>query len=332
MFGVALTGPPLLAEASEFRAPPWLAGGHSQTIYSSLLAPTPRVVYRRERWDTPDGDFIDLDWIDGPADAPLVAVFHGLEGSSRSHYALHTMRALAARGWRGVVPHFRGCSGEPNRAPRAYHSGDFEEIDWIARRLRARAGAAPLFLAGFSLGGNALLKWCGETGRLAASVARAAAAVSAPLDLHAAGDALERGFNRVYTHNFLRTLKPNMLAKLERFPGLFDAAALRRARTMREFDDIVTAPLHGFRDTDDYWKRSSSKPVLGAIAVPSLIVNACNDPFLPAAALPTTAQVSAHTRLLLPRSGGHVGFVDGAFPGDFCWLTGVLLSFFEETL
>ena len=315
-----------------YRAPRWLPGGHLQTLHAALLIPRPEVAYRRERWSTPDGDFIDLDWSEGDGAAqsrPLVVMFHGLEGSSRSHYALALMAALRARGLRGVVVHFRGCSGEPNRLSRAYHSGDAQEIDWILRRLRSGNAGDPLYAVGVSLGGNALLKWLGESGEAAVGVIDAAAAVSAPLDLMAAGDALGTGFSLVYARNFLRTLKAKSLAKLDRFPGLFNADAVRAAGTLREFDDLVTAPLHGFRDTDDYWTRASSKPGLTSIRVRALVINAKNDPFLPAAALPRPEEVSSAVTLEQPDEGGHVGFVGGAFPGDLNWLPTRVLEFFH---
>jgi len=316
-----------------YRAPSWLPGGHAQTIYAALLLPRARVAYRRVRWDTPDGDIIDLDFVEDPSlgmNAPLVVLFHGLEGSSHSHYALALMAALRGRGMRGVVVHFRGCSGEPNRLPRAYHSGDAREIDWILRRLRAQNGAAPLFAAGVSLGGNALLKWLGESGDSAFPVINAAAAISAPLDLMAAGDALGQGFSLVYARNFLKSLKAKSLAKLERFPGLYDAAALRESRTLREFDNLVTAPLHGYKDTDDYWTRASSKPGLKNVRVPTLVINAKNDPFLPFPALPGAADVSTAVTLEQPEEGGHVGFVSGTFPGNLDWLPQRVLVFFER--
>ena len=311
-------------------APWWLPGGHAQTIWPALFARRPHVDYRRERWDTPDGDFVDVDWLAAPAhaDAPLVALFHGLEGSSRSHYALALMDAVRALGWRGVVIHFRGCSGEPNRLPRAYHSGDSTEIAWIVQRLGALA--AELHVAGVSLGGNALMRWLGETGRDATNRLASAAAISAPLDLMAAGDALGHGFNLVYTRQFLRTLRTKSLAKLARHPALYDAAAVARSRTLREFDDLVTAPLHGYRDTDDYWTRASSKPVLRHVAVPTLVLNARNDPFMPASALPTPQEVSPHVTLELPDEGGHVGFLNGPFPGRLDWLPQRLLHHFRH--
>ena len=321
----------ITAAISKYHAPLWLPGGHLQTIYASVAAPRPRDAYRRERWETPDGDFIDLDWVkttSAPQDQPLVVLFHGLEGNSGSHYAQSIMAATHAAGWRGVVVHFRGCSGEPNRLERAYHSGDSAEIDWILRRLRSMAGGTPLYACGVSLGGNALLKWLGEQNTAALAIIDAAAAVSAPLDLMAAGNALDRGFNLIYTHNFLRTLKQKALAKLARFPGLFDHERLLAANTLRAFDNLVTAPLHGFRDTDDYWTRASSKPWLPRIAVPTLVINARNDPFLPASALPQAHEVSAALQLEFPAAGGHVGFVGGAMPGNLEWLPQRVLAHF----
>ncbi len=290
----------------------------------------PRLGYRRERWDAPDGDFIDLDWIDGPSDAPLVVLFHGLEGCSRSHYAAALMHAVSTCRWRGVVPHFRGCSGELNRLPRAYHSGDSAEIDWILRRL-GRALTAPLYAAGVSLGGNALLKWLGERGGEACQVVAAAAAVSAPLDLMAAGAALDHGFNLVYVRHFLATLKRKSQAKLDRFPGLFDGARMAAARTLREFDNVVTAPLHGFRDTDDYWTRASAKPLLRRVAVPTLLVNARNDPFLPEQSLPAAEELAPCVTPEFPAHGGHVGFAGGRFPGRLGWLPQRMLDYFAGT-
>ena len=347
----------------------WLPGGHAQTIVPALAGRRhPPVRYVRERWPsldargTPDGDFIDVDflpWIDG---APLVVMFHGLEGGSQSHYARALMRALAAHRWNGCVPHFRGCSGEPNLLPRAYHSGDSMEIDWIIRRLAARLAGLPapdtgapavadsdpraqagpaatphpahpprLYAAGVSLGGNALAKWAGEQGIAAKSLVGAIASVSAPLDLSAAGHALGRGLNMIYTRMFLASLKQKGAAKLLQHPGLFDGAALRRARDLYDFDNLVTAPLHGFRDTEDYWARASAKPWLRHIAVPALILNARNDPFLPAAALPGAADVSPLVTLEQPAHGGHTGFARGHLPpGNIGWLPSRLLEFFPQ--
>lgn len=323
-----------------YRAPAWLPGGNLQTLYPALIARRPRVTYRRERWDTPDGDFIDLDWaedqdsglrieaqglrIEDPA-RPLLVLFHGLEGSSNSHYARGLMHAAAQHGWRGVVVHFRGCSGELNRLPRAYHSGDSAEIHWILQRLRAQHGNGPLLVVGVSLGGNALLKWLGEQRGNAQNIVHRAAAISAPVDLHAAGRALEQGFNMVYTNNFLATMKRKSSAKLHLHPGLIDAEKLRATRTLREFDDLVTAPLHGYAGVDDYYTRASSKPQLAHITVPTLLLNARNDPFLPGDALPGADMLSAAVTAAFPDEGGHVGFPDQG--GALSWLPQTVLEF-----
>ena len=328
-------------ETAAYRAPRWLPGGHAQTVHAARWVPCPQVAYRRDRWETPDFDFIDLDWLisaDNQPEAlpleqrdetPLVVLFHGLEGDSSSQYAVGLMHAVAACGWRGVVVHFRGCGGELNRLPRAYHSGDSAEIDWILRRFRTtRVG--PIYVAGVSLGGNALLKWLGEQGDEARAVVTRAASVCAPVDLAAAGVALARGFCKVYTQRFLATLKPKTLAKMKRYPALCDRQRMLAARTLYEFDDVVTAPLHGFNGVDDYYARARSKPFLQTIVVPTLVLNARNDPFLPERFLPTAEEVSAQVTLELPATGGHVGFVSGRFPGNIEWLPQRLLQFFAE--
>lgn len=311
-----------------YRAPWWLPGGHLQTIYPYFALRRRPPAYRRERWDTPDGDFIDVDWLDGPPEAPLLVLFHGLEGSSRSHYASAIMHGVARRGWRGAVAHFRGCSGEPNRLPRAYHSGDAAEIDWILRRLRELTPGVPPFAAGVSLGGNALLKWLARERDGARAMVSAAAAISAPVDLALAGDRLGRGLNRLYGRHFLSTLRSKSLEKLARFPGIYDGDAVRRAATLRVFDNLVTAPLHGFRDTDDYWHRASSKPDLAQITAPTLLLHAGNDPFLPGHHVPAPAQLPSNLEVVIPREGGHAGFVSGRFPGHLDWLPQRLIEYF----
>ncbi|MFT4243803.1 MAG: alpha/beta fold hydrolase [Acidovorax sp.] len=310
-------------------APRWLPGGHLQTIWPALwsrrVLSGPRPAYRRERWDTPDGDFVDVDFLqdggdsDDAAARPLLVVFHGLEGSSRSHYCEAFAGLARERGWACAIPHFRGCSGEINRAPRAYHSGDHAEIGWMLQRLRAAHGphAGPLMAVGVSLGGNALLRWAAEVGEDAARSADAVAAVCAPIDLAAGGRAIGRGFNRlVYTRMFMHTLVPKALDKLAQHPGLFDRQALLAARDLYDFDNAFTAPVHGFRNTEDYWQRASAKPLLHRIRVPALVVNARNDPFVPAASLPGQHDVGGgFVTLWQPRHGGHVGFARGRPPG-----------------
>ena len=312
-----------------YRAPLWLPNSHVQTIVPALFARLPVVAYRRERWDTPDGDFIELDWLVGDprapknqvpsTDTPLFVLFHGLEGSSGSHYARTLMAAARKLGWHGVVPHFRSCSGPLNLLPRFYHLADSAEVDWVLRRLR-ETHRGPIVAAGVSLGGNVLLRWLGER-REDASFLSAAAAISAPLDVHAGGRALSQGFGKIYTRNFLKTLKVKALQKLEQYPGLFDANAVLASRTMYEFDSVVTAPLHGFRDADDYWTRATTRPLLPEITVPTLVLNARNDPFLPGAVLPARHEVSGAVELDQPQHGGHVGFMTGPFPGRSDWLS-----------
>ncbi|MEN9780699.1 MAG: hypothetical protein RL014_1847 [Pseudomonadota bacterium] len=302
-------------------APWWLPGGNLQTIWPALGArrfDSAAPAYRRERWDTPDGDFVDVDFLEGTpgrSDAPMLVLFHGLEGSSRSHYAEAFAAVARGRGWHCAVPHFRGCSGEINRAPRAYHSGDFEEIGWVLGRLRARH-AGPLRVVGISLGGNALLRWAQESGELASRTAQAVAAVCSPIDLAAGGQAIGQGFNRlVYTRMFLNTMKPKALRKLAQFPGLFDRERLLAARDLYEFDNVFTAPLHGFASTEDYWARASSRPHLARIRLPALVLHALNDPFVPAWSLPAAHEATQHVTLWQPRHGGHVGFAQGRWPG-----------------
>ena len=314
-----------------FRAPWWLPGGHLQTIYASMFVPKPRVVYRRERWELADGDFLDLDWVDGAPDKPLLVLFHGLEGSSQGHYALALMDALRKKGWSGVAVNFRGCSGTPNRLPRAYHSGDSAEIKMVLNFLKARGGEQTLYAAGISLGANALLKWLGESGLEAQQLLAGAAAISAPVDLARAGARLDQGFNRhSYTRHFLRTLRRKTRYKITAHHLPIAEHDLRRAKTLYAFDDLYTAPMHGYRNAEDYWQRASSKPWLNSIAVPTLIVHAHNDPFLPASTYLEDAQISTSITLDLPKQGGHVGFVSGPFPGKLNWLPNRVLNFFTQ--
>ena len=306
------------------RAPWWLPGGHLQTILPSLFArattgEAPR--FKRERWTTPDQDFIDVDFLVDPPGAgaeaatrPLLVLFHGLEGSSKSGYAKAFACLARDNGWSYAVPHFRGCSGELNLAPRAYHSGDYEEVDWILQRMSERRGG-PVMAVGISLGGNMLLRWAEEAGESAAKTARAVAAVCSPIDMAAGGHAISQGFClHTYTRMFLGTMKPKALAKLRQHPGLFDERRMRAARTLYEFDNVFTAPLHGFRDTEDYWTKASAKPKLSDIRIPALVLNALNDPFVPGESLPRQHEVGEHVTLWQPKHGGHVGFADGPLP------------------
>ena len=322
-------------------APVWLPGGQAQTVWPALFSRShdtaEPIVYRRERHTTPDADFVDIDWLDAPAGqgAGLLVLFHGLEGSSRSHYALAFADWARRHGWRFAVPHFRGCSGELNLAPRAYHSGDYAEIGWMLDRIRASqgGGVGPVVAVGVSLGGNALLRWAQESGAQAERVVQAVASVCSPIDLAAAGHAIGRGLNRhLYTPMFLRTMKPKALAKLAQHPGLFDADRLRQARDLYAFDNLFTAPLHGYRDTEDYWRRASAKPHLAEIRIPALVINARNDPFVPADSLPGAHEVGRHVTLWQPDHGGHVGFASGPLPGDVRGLPRAVMGWMQQQL
>jgi predicted alpha/beta-fold hydrolase len=333
-----------------------LPSAHLQTIWPVLVAPRPEVALKRQTWDTPDGDFIDLDFLDlsaaanrhpnpqpdsdpppAPgttpirAAAPLWVIFHGLEGSSNSHYARSMLAYARDQGHHAVVPHFRGCSGRINARPRAYHSGDSWEIDWILRRMALEHAGHPIFAVGVSLGGNALLKWLGEQGT-AADFVCSAAAVCPPQNLRAGAVSLSRGLNRGYSEYFLRTLRPKSLAMLERFPGLFDGERVRQARNFFDFDDTVTAPLHGFASCEDYWAKSSCRPFLGGIRVPTLVINALNDPFMPKDQLARPDQVSPHVTLEYPETGGHVGFPGAGRGQPRGWLPQRLACFLSQRI
>lgn len=308
-----------------YRSPWWLPGGHLQTIWPALCAKrfsNAPVAWRRERWTTPDQDFVDVDFCEAAASdsaKPLLVLFHGLEGSSSSHYAEAFADWAVQNECDLAIPHFRGCSGTLNTAPRAYHSGDHAEIDFFLRKFKQQADAAQrpgLVAAGVSLGGNALMRWAGEHGKEAQKQVKAVASICSPLDLAASGKAIGEGFNcQVYTRMFLRSMKPKALAKLKQHPGLFDAQRMLASKDLYEFDNVFTAPLHGFQNTDDYWRRASALPLMANIQIPALALNALNDPFIPAHSLPSTHTVSPCVELWQPPHGGHVGFAKGSMPG-----------------
>ncbi|VFR46614.1 Hydrolase, alpha/beta fold family functionally coupled to Phosphoribulokinase [plant metagenome] len=359
-------------DTSPCPVPAWLPDRHSQTLYATLAAAHHRIAFVRERVEAPDSDFVDFDWAgpglfptrtppDAMADAlalpdkvaamrwmtpsdwqglpsvpdtPALMLFHGLEGGSSSRYAQAIAQHFRGRGWVVVIAHFRGCSGYPNRLARAYYSGDSDEIGFMLQAARARLPNARWHAVGVSLGGNALLKYLGEQGQAAQPLLSAAAGVSVPLDLVAAGNCLSRGvINRqIYSRYFLRTMKSKVLEKASRFPGALDVHRITHARDLREFDDAYTAPMHGFRNALDYWSRAASKPWLAHIQVPTLVLNARNDPFLPEPALPGPAECSASVLLHQPAEGGHAGFPTGVFPGHLSWLPQRLARYFDTRL
>jgi uncharacterized protein len=322
-----------------FRPARGLGNPHVQTLAGKVLRPALDIPLRRERIELPDGDFVDLDFAGAAGGAPggpggpLVVVLHGLEGTSRRRYMTSTYHALLEAGLRPVALNFRGCSGEPNRAARAYHSGETEDLAHVLRLLRGRC-AAPLGLVGYSLGGNVLLKFLGERGAEAGALVAAAAAVSVPFDLTAGAARLERGLlGLVYSHYFLRKLRRKVREKRELIRPACDTDRVMRARTIREFDDAMTAPVHGFRDAADYYARSSSARFIAGIRVPTLILHSRDDPFLPPEAIPVAAMEAnpAITPVLTER-GGHVAFVGGTLLRPDFWGESVLAAFLAERL
>ena len=366
----------------------WLPERQLQTLYGALLAHTHRVSFIRDRIETPDGDFVDMDWsapgliaqpvttqrgqphvadhveleeshrsltglslqntgavrwmtpadrghletIDQQIGIKALVLLHGLEGSSKSRYVQSIAQYFRARGWVVVIAHFRGCSGFPNRLARAYHSGDSEEVAFILASVKKAVPHAEWHAAGVSLGGNALLKYLGECPEQSKWL-KAAAGISVPLDLVAAGNHLsDDPFNRhIYSRYFLRSLKPKVLEKAKRFPGVIDVMRITQAQDLRDFDDAYTAPMHGFQNAMDYWTQSASKPWLRHIRVPTLVLNARNDPFLPEPTLPSVEQASDQVLLHQPASGGHAGFVTGRIPGELNWLPERLARFFSNS-
>ncbi len=295
---------------AEFRPAWWLPGPHLQTLWPTLLRRRPRLALQRERLELTDGDFLDLSWT-GPATGPVVLVLHGLEGSLHSHYAAGLLDTLARSGYRACLVHFRGCSGEPNRLPRSYHSGDTGDVQAVAEHIRASCGRYPYAAVGFSLGGNVLLKWLGEQGSLA-PVERAVA-VSVPFVLNDAALRLRQGFSRVYERHLIGKLQAKFRAKFRNLacPLQVDVGTLR---SFRRFDDQVTAPLHGFSGVDDYYRRASSRQYLALIRVPTLLLHAADDPFMYPHTVPGAHELAESVELELAARGGHVGFIAGRWP------------------
>ena len=287
----------------------FLFGPNLMTIFGPLLRTGPSLPLRRERWELHDGDFVDVDRLDGPAQAPLLVALHGLEGNSSAHYMRGLLHQARLRGWRGLALNFRGCSGDMNRLLRSYHSGETGDLNELIARVRGESDR--IVIAGCSLGGNVLVKWLGEQGDGLPREIRAAAALSVPFDLAACARTLDSaGFwRRVYRTRFLRTLKRKSLLKGEQHPGALDTARVRAASTLFEFDDAVTAATHGFAGAPDYYAQSSSGPFVARVRVPLLLLSAEDDPFIPASSIPRT--VPGNVTLEVWPKGGHLGFVEG---------------------
>ena len=302
-------------DETPFQPAGWCRSTHLQTIWAALCRPVAPVEMTRARWELPDGDFLDVDELATEADAPRLIVLHGLESCSRAPAVLGCLHEARRRGWGGVAVNFRGCSGVPNRLRRSYHGGDTADLAWVIARMRVLHPDSPLVCVGMSLGGNVLLKHLGEQGEGLPEAIRAAATISAPFDLAASVRSLNRGFNRVYAHRLVASLKEKTFDKLARYPDLVDRSALRAVGTLAEFDDLVTAPVHGFPDAAAYWAASSSAPLLPRIRRPTLLINAQDDPFLPADVLPRQAVAeNPFLAAAFPSAGGHLGFLAGRRP------------------
>lgn len=313
---------------------PWLPGAHAMTIVGAVLLPRPRPRVVRQRWELPDGDFVDVDRLEGPRpDAPLLVVCHGLEASSRATYVRGLMALARARGLAALAMNFRSCSGEPNRLARIYHSGETGDLAHVVERVAAERPGRPVVLCGFSLGGNVIVKYLGERGDDLPAELAGAAVVSVPFDLSRCAAALDGpGFWRwVYRERFLASLRAKALGVARRFPGRLDAAAIRRVRTFAAFDGAVTARLHGFASAEDYWRRSSSGPFVPGVRRPLLAISALDDPLVPAESLPVDAARAnpAVTLVTTPR-GGHVGFVSGHPLRPASWAEARAVSFLAE--
>lgn len=321
---------------SDFRPAAWLRNRHLQTIFPSLPVARPaRPPLTRETLELPDGDVTVVDWLvdSGETDdaSPLLVILHGLEGSAKSSYCRQLLNVAAQAGWRAAVLHFRDCGDYRNRLPRRYHAGETNDIRYFLHKLRTDGHRGPLMAAGYSLGGNVLLKYLGESG--VDTPLLAAAAVSVPLNLHVSARELTRGFSRVYQLYLLRRMKQSVVRKFNRHTAAFDWERAMKASTFAEFDDAVTAPLHGFANKDDYYDRCSSTHFLAGIERPTLIINALDDPFMSADVIPPEERVSDKVTLEISDHGGHVGFIDGGPPWQpSFFLPRRIMTFFESAL
>ena len=327
---------------SGFQPARWLPGRHLQTFWSRTLRRGPRVAMRRETWRTPDGDELHLDFVDGAPGSPLLLALHGLEGCSQSLYMHGLLHRARQRGWRGIALNFRSCASPPgegrdgylmNRGSRLYHSGETSDLEWVVETLATREPGLKLVLSGVSLGGNVLLKWLGERGESTPAPVRAAVAISVPYDLAAAAGHLEMGLGPLYMRYFLGSLKEKALRYAERYPGVVDVEGVKAARSFRDFDAAAIAPIHGFADAADYYARSSCLALLGRIRVPTLLISAADDPFLPAEVLDRVRERSpACVECLFTETGGHVGFVTGSPWAARSWAEDRALEFLTRHL
>ena len=318
--------------SSPFHPAAGLGDSHLQTLAGALLRPRGAGALRRERWELPDGDFLDIDRLPASPEQPHVLVLHGLEGSSRSGYVLATLKETRRRGWGAVGFNFRSCSGEPNRLFRSYSSGETADPLWVLHRIRELGVTGPLIAVGFSLGGNVLLKLMAEAGDDCPLTA--AAAISPPYNLASCADALDQahGLTLVYRGAFLRSLKKKTLAKASTHPEAVDFQRVREARTIRAFDDAVTAPAYGFRDAAEYYARCSSGPMLGRIRRPTWLLSAADDPMVPIDSLPDRIDSNPLLKVTVTHRGGHVGFIGGSLLHPRFWAEAQAVAFLEARL
>lgn len=325
---------PRPADSAAFRPSWWCPGPHLQTIIARFFRSHPnKLPLRREVLNTPDDDFLELDYLEGHAAAPWVVVLHGLEGSTHAPYMMSFLAQVRLAGWSACSVNFRGCSGRPNKLKTTYHSGKTTDLDFVLSHMLRLAGQKPIYLVGFSIGGNIVLKWLGERSETARPVIRRAAAVSVPYDLVKSVGFMDRGFNReVYTRVLLSSLKRKALHKAQVYPGCLDEKSVRRCRTFAAFDRQVTAPLNGFRDELQYWRESSASRYLHSIRVPSLLIHSEDDPFFPGKVFPYH-ETAAHpfVKVLMTEKGGHLGYMAGRWPwSQEKWLEDTILGFFQE--
>ena len=313
----------------------WCRGAHAQTIWAATLCPPPRLAAHEEQWETPDGDFLSLDHVPAAAHSPILLTLHGLEGSSKTPIIRRFLRAARDAGWRGLAVNFRSCSGRLNRLARSYHGGDTSDLRWIIQHVTAQYPRAPLCCVGISLGANILLKYLGEEGDRVPAALTAAATISTPFDLAQSAQSFERGFfNRIYMHRLVRSLTRKTRQKLRRYPHLIDRRQLNAIRTIRQFDELVTAPVHGFASAAHYWATSSCRSFLASIRRPTLLINALDDPLVDADTMPRDIlTANPYLSAVFPDAGGHTGFVSGTYPWQpKMWAQEKALHFFKQQL
>jgi hypothetical protein len=320
---------------SSFKPAWWLLNSHAQTLYPTLARRIKPPIDKTERFELPDGDFVDLAWaVNGvKSDAPLVLLLHGLGGNANSKYAAGLLQVINQHGWRGALLHFRGASHEPNRLPRAYHSGETGDLDYLLRTLALREPNTKKAVVGVSMGGNVLLKWLGE--QRAQSLIQAAVAVSVPFELNLVADRINLGFSRIYQASLLKSLRRVFHRKLENGAEDFPVSSekLNSIRCFWTFDEHVTAPLHGFPNVHAYYREASSRQYLVNIATPTLIMHALDDPFMTPDIVPKVDELSNDILLEVSQRGGHVGFISGRVPGrPVFWLDHRIPRFLQDYL